>query len=112
MLDEVEGRRIGGHILLGVARLLGARVTSFERTKAENDACGGSPTSAHLVGGAVDVGLETGAAVRSVLSFLSCAATDGLHQGTAPHFHYTGGWSTVAKVACGVAGVGMIVRRA
>jgi hypothetical protein len=106
-----SSRALGGMILYALARAMGARVTSWRRTAAENVLLGGSPTGAHVEGGAIDVGIETPEVVRAVLRSLSVGPTDGLHQGTAPHYHYTAGSETLLRVAAGI-GAGLLIKGA
>lgn len=111
--NKLLGMQLGGTMLHAVAIALGARVTSFKRSPETNRKVGGSPTSAHLVGGAIDVGIETPEAVRRVLAALSCHPTDGLHSaGTAPHYHYTAGWPTVAALVVAAGGTAALIKGA
>ncbi len=103
----IEGDRtqyvIGGHMLRALADLLHIRVTDWKRTPAQNKATtSASPTSLHLVGGAVDMGIETSQAKRDVLTALGY--TVELHEkGTARHYHVYGGWKAVILVGSSTA---------
>lgn len=73
---------ISGLLLYMVARLLGARVTSFFRSPELNASVGGKPNSYHLKAGAIDVGLETSADTLNVfrsLGFRVVVESDHVH---------------------------------
>lgn len=97
--------RYGGLVLRGVAGLLRVNVTSWKRSVERNKEVGGSPTSLHLNGGAIDFSMNTPDWKREILQ-LFCAgrSEDGVHQkGTAEHWHLTANALTVLK------GLGVLV---
>lgn len=74
-----------GALLRAIAETLGARVTSADRDENENRAVGGSSTSAHLTGNAIDLGLDAPPAALAVLRSIAHVARHD--KGTGPHWH-------------------------
>lgn len=71
-----------------IALILRVRVTSWKRTASGNAQVGGSPSSHHLYGGALDFGIETPEWKRRTMGlFLEARRHDS---GTAPHYHGAG----------------------
>lgn len=98
MSEDRTGVALAGHLLYGLAHMIGARVTSWTRTPEQNAASKGSPTSYHLVGGAVDLGRETSKAKLDLLRNLGFTV-EWHEKGTATHWHVYGSWKAVALVA-------------
>jgi hypothetical protein len=95
--SDHTGQILAGYMLRALCDLLGVRVTSWKRTPAENAAVGGAPASLHLIGAAVDFGIETSEAKRRVLE--QFGYTVQRHEkGTAVHWHAFGSWESVAAV--------------
>lgn len=98
----------GGQVLFVVARAFGARVTSARRTPDENERVGGSPTSAHLRGEAVDVAAD---APELAVAMLSIFGKGGLHQkGTAPHYHFEATPWTLPLFAGALVGLARVIK--
>jgi hypothetical protein len=92
-----------GQALYMLAVALGARVTSAKRTPDENEHVGGSPTSAHLRGDAIDIAADSPPMAVKVLSVFG---KGGLHtKGTAPHYHFEATPLTLALFVAGVVGI-------
>ena len=103
----------GGAALHSVATILGVRITSYVRTREENDRVGGAPNSGHVIGACIDVGKETPGWKLGILKGLSVGATDGLHEkGTAPHYHYTGGPQTLWRLGAVAAAAAVVLKGA
>jgi biotin operon repressor len=84
-------------MLKAALEFLGARVTSWKRSTADNTSVGGAPASFHLIGAAIDFGRET--PQESIDALRSLGFTVEWHEkGTAPHYHAYGSWKTVALI--------------
>lgn len=100
---------IAAHLGYYWAELLGVRVTSFKRSEAVNAQVSGSPTSWHLIGGAIDYGRETPAWKRAALDIF---LTSAFHtKGTAPHYHAVGRpWGVIGLALVLVLVIAKVVR--
>ena len=99
-----------GLALFTTARALGARITSGYRTREENENVGGSPTSAHLEGNAIDIGADSPPLAVAVLGTI---ATGGFHdKGTAPHYHFEANPLTLIAFAGALIGIARLAGRA
>ena len=75
-----------------LVKAVGFRVTSWRRDVETNSRVGGSPTSLHLVGGAVDFGREADVTSFGFKLVETLSEKGGLHKkGSAPHFHFEAG---------------------
>lgn len=108
MIGAYDQLSPGGQVLFIVARAFGARVTSAKRTPDENEKAGGSPSSAHLKGDAVDVSADSPALAVSMLSLFG---KGGLHtKGTATHYHFEVAPWTLLLFGAALVGVARAVR--
>ena len=81
-----------------VVRLFGGRITSWRRDPITNERVGGSPTSKHLHGGAIDVGREFDGIGLKLASFMASNLNPWHDKGSAPHWHFEGGGKAVVVV--------------